>query len=90
MWQAGHPSSPSSLQVAAEFIKNKAASSTSKVIVSSTNLLSTPSLADLEAEAATMKATGADIVKIVTKATNICDCKRVFDLLRKAKVRIVF
>lgn len=74
------------MQIAEEFIKSKPQSAT-KVIVSSHNFETTPSLEELEALVKSIKDTGADIVKVVTTAKDITDCKHVFDLLKKSDVR---
>eukprot|EP00271_Cylindrocystis_brebissonii_P003256 TRINITY_DN1404_c0_g1_i1.p1 TRINITY_DN1404_c0_g1~~TRINITY_DN1404_c0_g1_i1.p1 ORF type:complete len:532 (-),score=110.16 TRINITY_DN1404_c0_g1_i1:402-1997(-) len=71
------------LKVAEAFIKAIPEGTKGKVIVSSHNFESTPSLEELEKTVSEIKATGANIVKVVTKAQDICDCKRIFDLLEK-------
>ncbi|KAK4753200.1 hypothetical protein SAY87_021998 [Trapa incisa] len=52
-----------------------------KIIVSSHNYERTPSSEELGNLAARIQATGADIVKIATTATDITDCARIFQLL---------
>lgn len=58
------------------------------MIVSSHNYESTPSSEELGNLAARIQATGADIVKIATTATEITDCARIFQLLAHSQVRI--
>lgn len=58
------------------------------MIVSSHNYESTPSSEELGNLVARIQATGADIVKIATTATDITDSARIFQLLAHSQVRI--
>lgn len=76
------------LKVADEFYKSiggKKAESV-KIIVSSHNLESTPSVEEIGNLAARIQATGADVVKIATTALDITDCARLFQVLVHSQV----
>ncbi|GLJ31422.1 hypothetical protein SUGI_0630490 [Cryptomeria japonica] len=70
------------LQVAPTFIKSisEKKSRNSKIIVSSHNYQSTPSLKELGQLVTRIQDTGADIVKIATTATNITDVNQIFQV----------
>lgn len=79
------------LQVAFDFVsrmKDKK-SSNCKVIVSNHINGRTPSTEDLSHLIVKMQSTGADILKIVTTATNITDVSRVFQLVPRCQVPII-
>ncbi|VVA96184.1 unnamed protein product [Arabis nemorensis] len=76
------------LQVASEFIKsiNGKKPGNCKVIVSSHNYQSTPSVEDLNDLAVRIQQAGADIVKIATTAVDITDVARMFHITSNAQV----
>ncbi|KFK38074.1 hypothetical protein AALP_AA3G066400 [Arabis alpina] len=76
------------LQVASEFIKsiNGKKPESCKVIVSSHNYQSTPSVEELSDLAVRIQEAGADIVKIATTAVDITDVARMFHLTSNARV----
>ncbi|KAL1211835.1 Bifunctional 3-dehydroquinate dehydratase/shikimate dehydrogenase [Cardamine amara subsp. amara] len=76
------------LQVASEFIKSIDGKKPEnfKVIVSSHNYQSTPSVEDLSDLAARIQQAGADIVKIATTAVDIADVARMFHITSNAQV----
>ncbi|KAG4908566.1 hypothetical protein JHK86_057050 [Glycine max] len=79
------------LKVADEFYKSiggKKAESV-KIIVSSHNLESTPSVEEIGNLAARIQATGADVVKIATTALDITDCARLFQVLVHSQVPMI-
>lgn len=59
-----------------------------KLIVSSHNFENTPSAEELANLVAQIQATGADIVKIVTTATEIVDVARMFQILVHCQVSL--
>ncbi|KAL4202573.1 hypothetical protein AMTRI_Chr02g221780 [Amborella trichopoda] len=79
------------LQVAHDFMSSMSEKKpeSSKVIVSSHNYQITPSLEELGNLVARIQATGADIVKIATTATNIIDVARMFHILVHCQVPII-
>ncbi|XP_020209569.2 bifunctional 3-dehydroquinate dehydratase/shikimate dehydrogenase, chloroplastic, partial [Cajanus cajan] len=60
-----------------------------KMIVSSHNLENTPSVEEIGNLAATIQASGADVVKIVTTALDITDCARLFQVLVHSQVPMI-
>ncbi|XP_056842638.1 bifunctional 3-dehydroquinate dehydratase/shikimate dehydrogenase, chloroplastic isoform X2 [Raphanus sativus] len=76
------------LQVASEFIKSIKGKKPAnfRVIVSSHNYESTPSVEDLNDLALRIQQSGADIVKIATTAVDIIDVARMFHLTSNAQV----
>lgn len=79
------------LQAAPDFlssISNKKPEN-GKIIVSNHNYKVTPSLEDLSVLVARIQATGADIVKIATTATDITDVARIFQVLAHCQVPIL-
>ncbi|KAI7756574.1 hypothetical protein M8C21_009884 [Ambrosia artemisiifolia] len=60
-----------------------------KLIVSSHNYQSTPSLEDLKSLVARIQSTGADIVKIATMAEDITDVARIFQVTAQCQVPII-
>ena len=56
-----------------------------KIILSSHNFQETPSDAELDSTLQQMWASGADVAKIATTATNIADCARVLTLLKTSQ-----
>lgn len=77
------------LQVASELMRkqNRFHCGGAKVIVSCFLDGMTPSKEELSNLAAHMQATGADIIKVVTSASNITELTRLFDLLSYRQVR---
>lgn len=65
--------------------KNKP--SKTAVIVSSHNYQITPSVEEIGNLVSRIQATGADIVKIATTATDITDCARILQVLTHSQVR---
>ena len=61
-----------------------------KIIVSSHNLENTPSMEEIGNLAATIQASGADIVKISTTALDITDSARLLQLLLHSQVTFQF
>ncbi|XP_029125827.1 bifunctional 3-dehydroquinate dehydratase/shikimate dehydrogenase, chloroplastic [Cajanus cajan] len=59
------------------------------MIVSSHNLENTPSVEEIGNLAATIQASGADVVKIVTTALDITDCARLFQVLVHSQVPMI-
>ena len=59
-----------------------------KLIVSSHNYVNTPSAEELADLVAQIQATGADIVKIATTATEIVDVARMFQILVHCQVSL--
>jgi hypothetical protein len=78
------------LQVADKFIKFMSGKKpeTCKLIVSSHNYENTPSAEELGKLLAQIQATGADIVKIATTATEIVDVSRMFQILVHCQVSL--
>jgi 3-dehydroquinate dehydratase type I len=76
------------LQVADKFMKFMSGRKpeTCKLIVSSHNYDNTPSAEELAELLAQIQATGADIVKIATTATEIVDVSRMFQILVHCQV----
>ncbi|KAL0699390.1 hypothetical protein Bca4012_055512 [Brassica carinata] len=76
------------LQVASEFIKSIKGKKPEKfrVIVSSHNYQSTPSVEELNDLAVKIQQSGADIVKIATTAVDITDVARMFHITSNAQV----
>lgn len=87
------------LQVAHEFIAQhrqggeagptpptSSAPHSTQIIVSSHNYTSTPSAEELADLIARIQATGADIVKFATFATDVCDTARIFQLLGRVQI----
>ncbi|KAJ4844675.1 hypothetical protein Tsubulata_018293 [Turnera subulata] len=79
------------LQVAREFIDSIRASkpASCRVIVSSHNYQSTPSVEELGNLVARIQSTGADIVKIATTAVDITDVARIFQITVHSQVPII-
>lgn len=75
-------------KVASEFIKSIKGKKPAnfRVIVSSHNYESTPSVEDLNDLALRIQQSGADIVKIATTAVDIIDVARMFHLTSNAQV----
>lgn len=78
-------------KVASEFIKsiNGKKPENCKVIVSSHNYQSTPSVEDLSDLAVRIQQAGADIVKIATTAVDITDVARMFHITSNAQVSAI-
>lgn len=76
------------VQVADKFIKFMSGKKPEncKLIVSSHNYDNTPSAEELASLLAQIQATGADIVKIATTATEIVDVSRMFQILVHCQV----
>ncbi|KAK4774424.1 hypothetical protein SAY86_009359 [Trapa natans] len=76
------------LQVASDFIDSIARKTPQKckIIVSSHNYENTPSVEDLGNLVASIQATGADIVKIATTASDIADVARIFQIIVHSQV----
>lgn len=76
------------MKVADEFFKSIEGKKSEKVkiIVSSHNYQSTPSVEEIGILVGRIQATGADIVKIATTAVDITDCARVFQILVHCQV----
>lgn len=77
------------VQVAGEVVKklkDSSVKSSTKIIVSNHNWECTPSQEEIDTTIEQMWATGGDIVKYVTTATDITDVARVFHFLSEAKV----
>ncbi|XP_043709231.1 bifunctional 3-dehydroquinate dehydratase/shikimate dehydrogenase, chloroplastic-like isoform X2 [Telopea speciosissima] len=79
------------LQVAHEFLSSISGRKpeNTKVIISSHNYQSTPSVEDIANLVARIQATGADIVKIATTALDITDVARVFQITVHSQVPII-
>uniref|UniRef100_A0A0C9QS28 shikimate dehydrogenase (NADP(+)) n=1 Tax=Wollemia nobilis TaxID=56998 RepID=A0A0C9QS28_9CONI len=78
------------LQAVSSFvIRRSQKNSPCKIIVSSYINGRTPSPEDLSHLVAKMQSTGADILKIVTTATNITDVSRIFQLIPHSQVPII-
>ena len=79
------------LQVADKFIKFMSGKKPEncKLIVSSHNYDNTPSAEELGILLAQIQATGADIVKIATTATEIVDVSRMFQILVDCQVSLL-
>ncbi|CAO2834249.1 unnamed protein product [Amaranthus hypochondriacus] len=79
------------LKVADEFLKSISKNKPSKtaVIVSSHNYQITPSVEEIGNLVSRIQATGADIVKIATTATDITDCARILQVLTHSQVPII-
>ncbi|CAH8353285.1 unnamed protein product [Eruca vesicaria subsp. sativa] len=79
------------LQVAGEFIKSIEGKKPEnfRVIVSSHNYQSTPSVEDLSDLSVRIQQSGADIVKIATTAVDITDVTRMFHITSNAQVPII-
>lgn len=75
-------------KVASEFIKSikEKKPENFRVIVSSHNYQSTPSVEDLSDLALRIQQSGADIVKIATTAVDITDVARMFHITSNAQV----
>lgn len=83
-------SNPLVTQVADKFMKliSGKKPETCKLIVSSHNFENTPSTEELENLVAQIQATGADIVKIATTATEIVDVAKMFQILVHCQVSL--
>lgn len=77
------------LKDAATFVAEKPASPKTKIIAASYNLEETPSLEALKELAEQLKATGADIIKVITTAKDISDNKRLFDLMAVTNIATI-
>lgn len=79
------------VQVADKFIKFMSGKKPEncKLIVSSHNYDNTPSAEELASLLAQIQATGADIVKIATTATEIVDVSRMFQILVHCQVSLL-
>lgn len=78
------------LKAAPEFVKNQPKSLSGeplpcRVIVAYHNFEKTPSLKELVSIVDQIKDVGANIVKVVATANDICDCKPIFELLETVK-----
>ncbi|XP_074269523.1 bifunctional 3-dehydroquinate dehydratase/shikimate dehydrogenase, chloroplastic [Silene latifolia] len=79
------------LQVADEFINSITGKKPEncKIIVSSHNYQSTPSVEDLGNLAVRIQSTGADIVKIATTAVDVTDVARMFHITASSQVPVI-
>ncbi|XP_065853571.1 bifunctional 3-dehydroquinate dehydratase/shikimate dehydrogenase, chloroplastic-like isoform X2 [Euphorbia lathyris] len=78
------------LKMASDLIKElKTQQTGSKIIVSCHLNGPTPSIQHLTHLAATMQATGADIIKLVSSVNNITEINRIFQLISNCKVPII-
>ncbi|KAL2900590.1 Bifunctional 3-dehydroquinate dehydratase/shikimate dehydrogenase chloroplastic, partial [Bienertia sinuspersici] len=79
------------LKVADEFFESISGKKSTKtaIIVSSHNYQCTPSVEEIGNLVSRIQATGADIVKIATTATDITDCARILQVLTHPQVPII-